>query len=300
MTIDLDFARAELRALHGALGSNLDGLPYAHRARMADQLAAWTREMVPCAIPASETADRLREDGVVALGQVMSEARVAALVDWLRSRPVYAGHVAHHTDRRPMDLDAARAGHFACYSEEDIAAAPGFLELGLHSEALDLASAYLQCAPTLFSVNIWWSFAGHAQPSTVTHGWHRDFDDYRFCGVFLYLTDVGEGNAPQFYAVGNHRTDRQPGPGTEVRCMTGPAGSAFVADTYGMHRGSLPTTGDRLCAWLRYGVSWSRLPAQTGQWDPVPCERYEQLVGSDMRKRWAARMLIRAPGETDA
>jgi len=36
--------------------------------------------------------------------------------------------------------------------------------------------------------------------------------------------------------------------------MLGPAGTGFAADTFGLHRGTKPASGDRLALWLRYGL----------------------------------------------
>jgi hypothetical protein len=40
----------------------------------------------------------------------------------------------------------------------------------------------------------------------------------------------------------------------QMDCIAGPAGSAFISDTFGIHRGSLPRKRPRLVTWFRYGL----------------------------------------------
>jgi phytanoyl-CoA dioxygenase PhyH len=42
-------------------------------------------------------------------------------------------------------------------------------------------------------------------------------------------------------------------PGLEEE-FTGPAGTAAIADTFGLHHGTMPKTRDRLVCWIRYGL----------------------------------------------
>jgi len=144
-----------------------------------------------------------------------------------------------------------------------------------------VAAKYLGCVPTLYSMNLWWVFSGHANHPTVTHRFHRDFDDFKWCTLFCYLTDVSVGAGEQEFIRHSHRLDlvRQrkgldgaelTGPFSasgyklqqridelfkdDIVVIEGPARSAIIADTFGYHRGVPPTVGHRLMFWARYGL----------------------------------------------
>ena len=40
----------------------------------------------------------------------------------------------------------------------------------------------------------------------------------------------------------------------DIVCQDGDAGTAFLADTFGLHKGSYAIKNDRLVAWARYGL----------------------------------------------
>lgn len=103
--------------------------------------------------------------------------------------------------------EGAEAFHYGSYALKDIVEAPALIELANDPNLLTVAERYLGCTPTLYSLNAWWSFPGHAKPARVSQSFHRDLDDFRFCTLFVYLTDVGEHNGPHVYVRRTHRPD---------------------------------------------------------------------------------------------
>jgi hypothetical protein len=100
--------------------------------------------------------------------------------------------------------------------------------------------------------------------------WHRDLDDRRIFKLFIYFTDVGEGDGPLIYAPSTHadgsvkRTPETFGEeGTSARrsndvqmnavvpkekwiAATGPRGTAILVDTRGYHKGGYVREHDRV------------------------------------------------------
>lgn len=74
----------------------------------------------------------------------------------------------------------------------------------------------------------------------------------------------------------------------------GPAGSAFIADTFGLHRGTMPRGRDRLAVWLRYGLyrNWAY---RTDRTRPValPADLRRRLSPLD---RKVLELLLKEPG----
>jgi hypothetical protein len=161
---------------------------------------------------------------------------------------------------------------------------------------LRVAAAYLGCKPTLSSIGVRWSFPGNRQPG-ATQYFHRDPDDWKFVKLFVYLTDVDEDCGPHIFVEGSHRTAGQmrarPYPQATVereypggaRAITGPRGTAFMADTYGIHAGLVPTRRPRLMMQVQYSL----LPIFAFDYSRVVCEAY---TGGD---DYVNRLLLSRP-----
>lgn len=127
-----------------------------------------------------------------------------------------------------------------------------------------------------------------------THEFHRDQDDSNFLAIFLYLTNATDGGDGAIeYCIGSHSVssskyyskinineqelldnyfqsnlgDGYPSKNKKykdlkykyediysIKTMKGAAGSAYVADTYGLHRGTPLINRDRLAVWIRYAL----------------------------------------------
>jgi hypothetical protein len=159
--------------------------------------------------------------------------------------------------------------------------------LGLINAApvLRIAADYLGCKPTLAGLGAYWSFPGN-EPAVYTQHFHRDLDDWRFVKLFVYLTDVDHGSGPHAYVMQSHRTaaplrarpysrrtiDSRYG-GDKVHTVLGPRGTAFMADTYGIHAGTVPTREPRLILQAQYSV----LPVFAFQYEPVEAQDASDL-----------------------
>lgn len=134
------------------------------------------------------------------------------------------------------------------YSASDALKCGSIRELICDREIIALAAEYLNCAPTFYALNCYRTYPGR---NYSTHEEHRDYDDYKFLTCFMYLTDVGEDDGPLAYCEGSHKS-LNPGPATKI---TGKAGTLVIADTYGIHHGTIPRVAPRFALWWRYGLS---------------------------------------------
>ncbi|KJV09597.1 hypothetical protein VZ95_10520 [Elstera litoralis] len=161
-----------------------------------------------------------------------------------------------------MPLTEARPEtHVAFFDAETVVAAPHAVALANHPLLLASIEALLGCKPSIGYLTAWWSLPGDG---TAEHAerFHRDVDDWAFYKFFLYLTDVDEHSGPHVYIPGSHDrathldlrryTDAEAAAlGRELR-FTGPAGSCFVENTFGMHRGLPPRDRPRLIFQVTY------------------------------------------------
>jgi hypothetical protein len=243
--------------------------------------------------PPSDAAERiaaiLRSDGIAELGALIGESAVADIHGYFRARPTYAGHVVAHSDGVPRALDETRRiSHYGCYARDDVVHCPHLVEIANDPQLLAIAEAYLGCPPTIYSLHAWWSFAQSGTAAKFSQDLHRDMDELKFVTLFIYLTPVDAETGAHRYIRHSHDTAilakaltalgwQQSaidiatsalfcGPGYEVSgtadellgqlatVWTGPAGSAALADTYGLHMGVPLVRGARLMAWVRYGL----------------------------------------------
>jgi hypothetical protein len=129
----------------------------------------------------------------------------------------------------------------------------------------------------LSSLGIRWSFPAES-PGGAVQRYHRDPDDWRFLKLFVYLTDVDLDAGPHVFVKGSHltaaRLRARPYTGQDIDLLhgagaalpvTGPAGTSFLADTYGIHRGMVPIRRARLILQAQYSL----LPVFAFRYEPV-------------------------------
>jgi hypothetical protein len=254
----------------------------------------------------------MRQDGFARLGRLFSESEVRDIRNYLAGQYVVSGHQwAGQPDGRHSLAASYVCDRYASYDHGTLVRMPHLWRLANDPLLLRIVAAYLGCTPTIYSLNVFWSMPGaFTQQVGDSQQPHRDYDFYQFCTLFIYLTAVGETDgAHHFYAATHQRepVDHllaqrfEPGfarllgndlfrsiedgygrpdligslLGGQAQVITGEAGTGFVADTYGFHHGTIPTTRPRLMAWVRYGAG---TPGQEARAElPVPA----MLAGGD-------------------
>jgi hypothetical protein len=165
-------------------------------------------------------------------------------------------------------------------------AAPRLLEIATSEEVLSVVAGLLGTPPLLANLSSWWSFGWEGGGDQV---FHRDWHSLKFCKLFIYLTDVDRMSGPhQFVARSQHpdhikarikhvdretygrlytalfmgrlfQTDEQivlDYLSDDIMTHVGPAGTAFLENTYAMHKAIPPTQGrSRLVFQALYSIS---------------------------------------------
>lgn len=218
----------------------------------------------------------LLSNGYIPLGTILDSQQLLDIHTHLHNKEVCTSHVIY-PGAQFHQQDGAQ---FNCFRLENILTCPHLLELALRKDILDWAASYFMCTPTLYSMNTWWSRAGYRAAGPQT--FHRDMDDFNFLSLFIYLTDVDESAGPHVYIRHTHTIESMEGKinkdlilnffpplakngyglddvysqqfGNDMVKCTGKAGTAFLLDTYGIHKGMPLVSKDRLVIWLRYGL----------------------------------------------
>lgn len=234
--------------------------------------------------------DAFVRTGLMPVPLSLDAAAVTMIRAYFDQLPAFEGY-EYSGVGAPQALSVLReTSRFAAYSTEQVLKAPQLFDVFNHPAIVDFVEAFMGCVPTLYSVNAWWSFPADAPTGLSMEHFHRDTDDWRFCTLFLYLTDVGMDGGPHQFVPRSHtlrgmeellaeaRARGRDADGFDARdsfvnfngdafsrrcdalfadniaSVCGPAGSMFLANTVGLHRGLVPARTARMIVWARYGL----------------------------------------------
>jgi len=215
---------------------------------------------------AADTAQRLDHDGYAMLPGLLTSDQVQEMRDYFASRLAFDGY-RPHLGKFKAPADAPSGTHVANFDHSDVLNAPHALAIANNPTVLSAVGKALGAKPTISYMTAWWSIA-HGEAARHAELFHRDVDDLRFIKLFIYLTDVDDGSGPHVFVKGTHKVNKL----TEIRRLseeevttefgsqnvmkfTGPAGTAFLENTYGVHRGVPPTKTTRLLFQVLYSLA---------------------------------------------
>lgn len=154
--------------------------------------------------------------------------------------------------------EVPKGSHVAHFRPHVVLGAPHALAIANDPAVLEAVQSALGCRPTISYMAAWWSVASN-DDALHAELFHRDYDDWRFIKLFIYLTEVDQGAGPHIYVRGSHRENRlMPirrysddevasafGRDRFVQFEGGP-GTSFLENTFGFHRGLPARTAPRL------------------------------------------------------
>jgi hypothetical protein len=238
----------------------------ATRRRIAQMVAA--RLPKPAAGPddarASEAVATLRDDGISFLPPLLDASQLEDI------RQYALRHKCHDRTRPEngeFDIEQPHPlCHTAVYTDAATLACPHVLDTVNHPLVLQAVGELFGCKPTISNISMWWSLPGHAKAEHAEL-FHRDVDDWLFIKLFIYITDVDAGSGPHVFVRGSQNspklakiaryTDEQVAQEfgkDNVLSLTAQAGTSFLENTYGMHKGQLPLASRRLLLQAQYSL----------------------------------------------
>ena len=214
----------------------------------------------------------LRRDGITELPRPLDASDIAGLVAFARTAPAVLSDTQRRQSRgtyedRPPGTKSVRM------VEPFVLNNPIVQGLIANSDLMALAEHYFQTRVLVHPPQLYWSCAPasadaqHDNTPTAqgAEEFHWDFDGLGGLRLHIYLTDVDEGSAPMKYMRASHK------PGTlrgwrlrnadrgaadsdvwkrftpaDSMTITGSAGTAFMSNSHGLHRGTPALTRDRL------------------------------------------------------
>lgn len=167
--------------------------------------------------------------------------------------------------------------HVANYKRSDLVRIPEILKIANDPGILNIAQEFLGATPTISNINCWWSTSNNKDAEQAQF-FHRDVDDYRFCKIFIYLTDVNFDNGPHVFVedspASNTLTKIRRYQDQEIedefgkdkiKYFNAKKGTMFMVNTYGLHKGLLPKNGERLLLQIQYSLN----PIGVEQYSPT-------------------------------
>ena len=241
---------------------------------------------------AKAVADALARDGLVDLGQLLDAAKCAEIRAYFADREVINHYCPDQPPFKPNGEGRHPACHVAYHRDEDVIAAPYLLGIANDRGILDAMHRYFGCRPVISYLAAWWSYPTDVGPQQAEN-FHRDVDDWSFIKLFVYLTDVDTDSGPHVYvraSAGSPRLNEIRRFGDEevvaafgeeaLAVQTARAGSAFLENTFGLHKGTQVKRGTRLIFQAVYSLN----PLPYGPQKPVaPFDRC--LAGGDELRR---------------
>jgi hypothetical protein len=242
--------------------------------------------------------DDLRRDGVVIAPSRFGEQELAEMIAYMDERPVWRAHVASRSKvpefpAGSKTMRQARSdGEWPAFAPtmETVVGAPHWLECAI--SVFPLVKQYFDGEfPRLYSLHCFWTQPGSGH-YIETHDWHRDEDDRKQLGLFMFGTDVLNDGFHLYQRGSSHSPANGNPPPEAIITIKGPAGTLFVEQPFGVHMGQRPRSGPRLFIWARYGVSDP--PAAYG-WDdlrPVPKALIGDRYPADPEIQEAIRLVV--------
>ena len=220
--------------------------------------------------------NELTEKGYTELGLFLSSDEIDNILQKMASFKCFDPFRKELGEFRSNEIP--KQVHVANYKRKDISVVKELLDIANNSDILIAVRDFLGATPTITNINMWWSIPGKEQAEQAQL-FHRDVDDYKFCKLFVYLTDVEMEDGPHVYVEGSSSSPKlrkikrysdkeiiEVFGEKAIKHFIRPKGSAFLVDTYGFHKGLLPEQNKRLLFQVQYSLN------------PIGIENYEPIA----------------------
>lgn len=223
-----------------------------------------------------DLVSRLEQDGIVVLPDLIGPSSLRAIQEAFASRlqRLRWNNVEGYHKTEP----------YRHMVEDVLVLDQGFVDLVLHPLVKRVLNRYLGDQYELTEAKGWKSLPTKRD----FHGWHGDAwyeqsnasEIYREVKLAIYLSDVRSGAFN--YIKGSHRkqhprlvknSELNEVDSSRIAELLGPAGSAFLFDTSGTHRQSVPMREERLACFFNYHNPGVRLQQQD-----IDYYRYHPLI----------------------
>jgi hypothetical protein len=211
-----------------------------------------------------EGSIELINDGIIENPISINEMQVQEISNYLSDKLCHDPEVRNSPYFKIADASSeVKKAYYMC---EDLVNAPHVLAIANNDLLVSCVSDYFGAVPSIDYIGAWWSLPS-ITPS-LTQSFHRDIDTLHSLKFFIYLTDVDVKAGPHVYIKGSSNSnfdstkDKMHSDDeiinffdkTKITELTGPSGFCFLADTFGLHKGMIPTESPRLLLQIIYSL----------------------------------------------
>lgn len=238
----------------------------AGRRRLARLVARFLPLPVTPAGQQSEAAIHLQTHGFAMIKDIVTPEVASEMFGYLRQQPVVESY-ALKGPRISIDDPQLPDSHTFAIVEEGLISCPHLLDIANHPTVLAAVEGIFGCKPTIGYMTAWWSAPTADGKPREAEYFHRDMDNIHFLKFFVYLSDVAPENGPHEFIRGSHvmpaLCDLRRHADDEVLSIfgaervvrfIGPAGTSFIENTFGLHRGQPVRSGRRLILQIVYSM----------------------------------------------
>jgi hypothetical protein len=247
-----------------------------------------------------DVARTLDRDGVYLFDQPMPAEALRRLTELVEDTPLRDQYGGDWTSLAAAGKMRARY----MFDERGLYAGEATWQVAADPALLSIVGTYLRCQPVMDSIYAYATFPAESDEEEMSRSaqmFHADKDRISFIKFFVYLTDVDEASGPHVYMAGSHRakpdslwrdgrfSDEEvvaAYPAESVRKITGRAGTMFLADTRGIHKGLPVQQGRRLMFQIEYSNSCA------GKHYPMNFRRAENALLDSLGQRYP-RLVMR-------
>lgn len=248
----------------------------------------------------NENVEELKSTGIMIYDSILSKEEAKVMYDYFvatKCYDFYGTHESFYVNDVPSHIKLGR------HTIKDNLLCPKMVDLITNEDIIKKASSFLGAPATLSLVLPMWSFPDKEKNPINMQLFHRDADDYKFVKFFILLNDVELGEGEQVYLKGSNTANHLPpelykierysdqvidnqASEFEKANVIGKAGMNWFADTYGIHRGTVPSTKPRLLLQLQFSYT------------PVPIfnyrsHRYSKWSELSNLVKYSTRMYLR-------
>ena len=208
--------------------------------------------------------DKLLDEGIIENPLKIEEEATKQIKEFLENKLCHDPEDSNSTYFKIGDANSKiKKAYYMC---EDVVRAPHVIEIANNPVLLSYVSEYFGALPSIDYIGAWWSLP--SEVPSLTQSFHRDIDTLHSLKFFIYLTEVNKKTGPHIYIKGSSRSkfnsikDRMHSDSEiteffeerKILELEGPQGYCFLADTFGLHKGLVPTDSPRLLLQVIYSL----------------------------------------------